>query len=99
MYDCQHDSYTGFSVNTPSPAFLPVLTGSLTALAHDASASANLDELAVFAAGEGWSVSRQPLSLTIQGVSLQAALQINHRFGRHLVISCALRREPPATFG
>jgi hypothetical protein len=36
--------------------------------------------------------------LTIHDVGLLDALNINSRFGQHLIISCDLRRETPVRF-
>lgn len=100
MYDCQEDRYTDFSfvdfdsVGRPRP-----LSGSLVALALPSQAPSTLQALADFAAAQGYQLEHAPQQLLIHDVSFTDALAINQRFGDDLIISCDLRRSPPAHFG
>ncbi|RBH35461.1 hypothetical protein C3F00_045510, partial [Pseudomonas sp. MWU13-2860] len=57
-----------------------------------------LQQLADFAHELGYELDRNGEHLTVQDISLLDALNINARFGGELLISCDLRRDPPARF-
>ncbi|KMN38355.1 MULTISPECIES: hypothetical protein [Chromobacterium] len=99
MYDCLQDSYTDFSfanfdaVGRPRP-----LCGSLSASPLTPTDAPALQQLADFAHELGYELDRNGEHLTVQDISLLDALNINARFGGELLISCDLRRDPPARF-
>ncbi|WP_293763331.1 hypothetical protein [uncultured Aquitalea sp.] len=99
MYDCLQDSYTDFSfavfdaVGRKRP-----LSGSLTASPLSAKDYLHLTDLAAFANDLGYRSELCGSQLTVCDISLTDALAINSRFGADLIISCDLRRDPPAQF-
>jgi len=97
MYDCQEDRYTDFAITPRQSA--PALTGSLTASAANPALRHKLTELAAYATERGLEIHLQQGTLQIIALSLTEALNINARFGNDLLISCHLRRDPPARFG
>ncbi|MBP7582130.1 MAG: hypothetical protein KA757_14095 [Vogesella sp.] len=96
MYDCQEDRYTDFAITPRCTA--PALSGSLTANATPDTRH-KLTELAAYATERGLDITLQQGTLAIHALSLTEALNINARFGHDLLISCHLRRDPPARFG
>lgn len=100
MYDCLHDTCTDFSfaffdnVGRARP-----LCGTLTATPASPGDAFSLSALSQYANGLGYDTALDGDTLTIEGVSLPDALAINARFARELIISCALRRDPPVRFG
>ncbi|MBI3143781.1 MAG: hypothetical protein HYZ18_00640 [Pseudogulbenkiania sp.] len=103
MYDCQNDSCHDFAyddgpLSSPLAATQPVLKGTLVASAPHTDHLTTLEQLSRFAHQRGYSWRRQDSRLELAGVTLPDALAINTRFGGSLVISCDLRRHPPARF-
>ncbi|GGY26513.1 hypothetical protein [Paludibacterium paludis] len=95
MYDCQNDSYTEFSYAS-SRAERP-LAGVLSA--RPLSEAGCLDALARFAREAGYDTEREDNTLYVHNITLRDALEANRRYGGTLLISCDLRRDPPAHFG
>ena len=100
MYDCLQDSCSDFSfavydaVGRKRP-----LQGSLTATLLSTDSTLPLQDLINYADQLGYNSQLDESGLlTIHDVGLLDALSINSRFGKHLIISCDLRRETPVRF-
>lgn len=103
MYDCQNDSCRDFAYDdgpiiSSLAATQPPLKGTLVASATHTGHLATLEQLSLFARQRGYSLRQQDSRLELAGVTLPDALAINSRFGGSLIISCDLRRHPPARF-
>lgn len=99
MYDCQNDSYTGFSYADESFSHRDrPLAGTLSATPLTPQTT-SLRDLQRFADQAGYDTERHGDTLLIRDISLRDALEANCRFGNTLLISCDLRRDPPARFG
>jgi hypothetical protein len=100
MYDCQTDSYTEFSHSAfDTVRSYNALSGNLTAAPLLPNNTPQLNDLAAFAGELGYQTERNAGQLVIHDIAFCDALSVNARFGRELIISCDLRRDPPALFG
>lgn len=103
MYDCQNDNCRDFAyddshIASSLTASQPALKGTLVASAPHADHLATLEQLSLFARQRGYASQQKESRLELAGVTLPDALAINAHFGGALVISCDLRRHPPARF-
>lgn len=100
MYDCQTDSFTDFSFALfDTRTHQQPLAGQLTATLANGATADSLQTLKQFVVDLGYTPAQKNHSLTINGISLFDALNVNTRFGQTFIISCHLRRDPPVTFG
>ena len=101
MYDCQSDSYTGFTVRPTTATAAFCRPAPLAADVHVRALPDQLEvltELALSSERQGYLAERRGTGLTVFGVTLGDALALNQAFGQRATFSAEFRLGTPIRF-